>query len=109
MEPAAAVSLLIVAVLHLLCGLSIDRCSFTLVALRSALELATMFCTPSDRNLDPKVISSKIPSDVRMKVLTFYRDQPSEIWASCVGPTSLPNSVRREDELSRIFLRMESM
>lgn len=109
MEPAAAVSLLIVVVLHLLCGLSIDRCSFALVAVCSALELATIFCAPSDRDLDPKVISSKMQSDARTKVLTFYRDQPSEIWVSFVSPTSLPSSVRREDELPRIFLRMESM
>jgi hypothetical protein len=51
----------------------------------------------------------QIPSDTRTtiistKVLTFYRDQSSEIWASCVGPTSLPSGVRREDELPRIFL-----
>jgi hypothetical protein len=83
MEPAAAVSLLIVAVLHLLCGLSIDRCSFTLVALRSVLELATMFCTPSDRNLDPKVISSKIPSDVRTILNSLNLHPQKRSYVSC--------------------------
>lgn len=113
MEPAAAVPLLNVAVLHLLCGLSIDRRSFALVAIHSALDFATMFARPLTGTWISRLFR-QIPSDTRttiifMKVLTFYRDQSSEIWASCVGPTSLPSGVRREDELPRIFLRIESM
>lgn len=82
-EPAAAVSILLVAVLHLLCGISIDRCSFVLAAIRSILELATTFCTPSDRGLDPKVISSHVPTDVRTAISSLDLHPHKRSYVSC--------------------------
>lgn len=83
MEPAAAVSILLVAVLHLLCGISIDRCSFVLVTIRSVLELTTTFCTPSDRGLNPKVISSTVPTDVRTVINSLNLRPRKRSYVSC--------------------------
>jgi hypothetical protein len=83
MEPAAAVSLLLVSVLHLLCGVSIDRCSFALVTIQSILELAVVFCTPSDRVLDPEVISSKVPTDVRTIIDSLDLRPQKRSYVSC--------------------------
>ncbi|KAF9780917.1 hypothetical protein BJ322DRAFT_993139, partial [Thelephora terrestris] len=54
----------LVAVLHLLCGLSMDRCSFAMVAIRSIIQLVVVASTPESSNLSPTTLSSKMPINI---------------------------------------------
>lgn len=76
-------SFLLTAVLHLLCGVSIDRCSFVLVAIRAILELTTKFCTPSGNPLDPKSVSSNVPVNVRTVIDSLNLEPQKRTYVSC--------------------------
>lgn len=76
-------SFLLTAALHLLCGVSIDRCSFVLIAIRTILELTTKFCTPSGGVLDSKTLSSNVPSDVRTVINSLHLRPRKHTYVSC--------------------------
>ena len=76
-------SFLLTAVLHLLCGVSIDRCSFVLVAICAILELTMKFCTPSGNPLDPKSVSSNVPVNVRTVIDSLNLEPQKRTYISC--------------------------
>jgi hypothetical protein len=65
MEPFVAVSLLLAATAHLLCQLSIDRCSFVLTCLRETIVATAKAAISTASSFDPMSLSKTIPSDVR--------------------------------------------